>query len=416
MTNGPEATTPSTHLVRRLNAERVLQEVWDGAPVTASDLMAATGLARSTVLALCRELTDRGWLVELDDARAAGAYTKGRPALRYAFRPDAALVVGVDAGQHRVSAAVADLHGRVLAEEVVQVDPASDADARRATVRDAVDAAVARSGRDGGAVAAAVLGVPAPVATGGVPAGERNPFWALMNPGLGDLFALRGWDVVVENDANLAAVAEAEHGDGAAAYAALLVGERIGAGIVLDGALRRGPRGAIGEMRVLDLVAGVGSSDGLGALARDEARRLLDSGEASGDDSDDGVGAAGSALADVPRDLLDAEHVLAAAAAGDALAQQVVDGLADRLARICAVLSGLLDLDRVIVTGAMAPALGPMVDRARGLLPDHLHAPAVEVVVSDLGPDVVRSGALRLAVEHVRARALDQDLPARVSV
>ncbi|MCZ2261821.1 MULTISPECIES: ROK family transcriptional regulator [unclassified Isoptericola] len=401
MTNGPEgATTPSTHLVRRLNAERVLQEVWDGEPVTASDLMAATGLARSTVLALCRELMDRGWLVALDDARAAGAYTKGRPALRYAFRPDAALVVGVDAGQHRVSAAVADLHGRVLAEEAVRVDPASDADARRATVRDAVDAAVARSGRDGRAVVAAVLGVPAPVGTGDVPAGARNPFWALMNPGLGDLFASRGWDVVVENDANLAAVAETEHGDGAAAYAALLVGERIGAGIVLDGALRRGPRGAIGEMRILDLVVGVGSSDGLGALARDEAGRLLDAGRA------------GSVLADVPRQRLDAEHVLAAADAGDAVAREVADGLADRLARVCAVLSGLLDLDRVIVTGAMAPALGPVVERARALLPDHLHDPAVEVVLSDLGPDVVRTGAVRLAVERVRSHALDRDLPA----
>jgi len=363
--------------------------------------MAATGLARSTVLALCRELTDRGWLVELDDARAAGAYTKGRPALRYAFRPDAALVVGVDAGQHRVSAAVADLHGRVLAEEAVQVDPASDADARRATVRAAVDAAVARSGRGEREVVAAVLGVPAPVGTTGVPAGERNPFWARMNPGLDDLFAARGWDTVVENDANLAAVAEAEHGDGVAAYAALLVGERIGAGIVLDGTLRRGPRGAIGEMRILDMVEGVGSSDGLGALARDEARRLLRRPES-----------AGSALADVPLDRLDAEHVLAAAAAGDAVGTQVRDALADRLARVCAVLSGLLDLDRVIVTGAMAPALGPVVERARALLPAHLHDPAVEVVVSDLGPDVVRTGAVRLAVDHVRARALDRDLPA----
>ncbi|SKC56382.1 ROK family transcriptional regulator [Krasilnikoviella flava] len=401
MTHGAEATTPSTHLVRRLNAERVLQEVWDGEPVTASALMAATGLARSTVLALCRELTDRGWLVELDDARAAGAYTKGRPALRYAFRPDAALVVGVDAGQHRVSAAVADLHGRVVAEESVHLDPGSDAAARRASVLDAVGVAVARAGRTDREVVAAVLGVPAPVGTTGVPAGERNPFWALMNPGLEDLFADRGWDTVVENDANLAAVAEAEHGDGAAAYAALLVGERFGAGIVLDGTLRRGPRGAIGEMRILDLVEGVGRSDGLGALARDEARRRLDAGRA-----------AGSVLADVPRDRLDAEHVLAAAGAGDAVAGEVVDGLADRLARVCAVLSGLLDLDRVIVTGAMAPALGPVVERARALLPDHLHDPSVEVVVSDLGPDVVRTGAVRLAVEHVRSRALDRDLPA----
>ena len=68
-------------------------------------------------------------------------------------------------------------------------------------------------------------------------------------------------------------------------------------------------------------------------------------------------------------------------------------------------------LDRVIVTGAMAPALGPVVERARALLPDHLHDPAVEVVLSDLGPDVVRTGAVRLAVERVRAHALDRDLP-----
>ncbi|MEN5074298.1 ROK family transcriptional regulator [Isoptericola cucumis] len=399
MTNGAEASTPSTNLLRRLNAERVLQEVWDGEPVTASALMAATGLARSTVLTLCRTLTDRGWLTELDDARAAGAYTKGRPALRYAFRPDAALVVGVDAGQHRVSAAVADLHGRVLASRAVHLDPESGADARRAAVLGAVDEALADTGRGDDAVAAVVVGVPAPVATTGVPAGERNPFWALMNPGLGDLFAPRGWETVVENDANLAAVAEAEHAGGSPAYAALLVGERLGAGVVLDGELRRGPRGAIGELRILDLVRGVGSSDGLGAQAREEARAAVADGEAEG-----------SPLAAVDPHLLDAEHVLAAAAAGDAVARRICAGLADRLARVCVVLAGLLDLDRVVVTGAMAPSLGPVVEHARTLLPAHLHDPALEVVISDLGPDVVRTGAVRQAVGLVRAHALDREL------
>ena len=399
MTHGQEAATPSTHLVRRLNAERVLQAVWDGEPVTASDLMATTGLARSTVLALCRTLTDRGWLTELDDARAAGAYSKGRPALRYAFRPDAALVVGVDAGQHRVSAAVADLHGVVVAEQAVLLDPESDADARRAAVVRTVERALAATGRDDAAVAAVVIGVPAPGGAWDSAAGHRNPFWALMNPHLADVFAPRAWDVVVENDANLAAVAESEHAGAAAAYAALLVGERLGAGVVLDGALRRGPRGEIGELRILDMVEGVGTSEGLGSLARDEARRLVTGGRA-----------AGSVLATVDPDRLDAADVLAAAAAGDAVARKICERLADRLARVCAVLGGLLDLDKVIVTGAMAPALGPVVDRARGLLGVHLHDPGLEVMISDLGPDVVRAGAVRLAVDHVRAHALDRDL------
>jgi predicted NBD/HSP70 family sugar kinase len=264
-----------------------------------------------------------------------------------------------------------------------------------------VDEAVARTGRGDDAVVAAVLGVPAPVETTDAAAGERNPFWAVMNPGLHDLFADRGWDVVVENDANLAAVAELEHAGDADGYAALLVGERFGAGIVLDRELRRGPRGAIGELRILDLVTGVGSSDGLGAQARDEARRLVASGKALG-----------SELARVELEDLHAEQVLAAAAAGDAVALRVCEHLADRLARVCAVLAGLLDLDRVVVTGAMAPALEPVVERARMLLAAHLHDPALEVVVSDVGPEVVRAGAVRHAIDHVRAHALDRDLAA----
>jgi hypothetical protein len=101
MTNGV-ATASSTNLLRRLNAERVLREVWDGEPVTASALMGATGLSRSTVLALCRELADRGHRVEPARVQwmAAAEAADGQPAsLQHAEAAD---------GLHRVLRATGD--------------------------------------------------------------------------------------------------------------------------------------------------------------------------------------------------------------------------------------------------------------------------------------------------------------------
>ena len=99
---------------RRTSAETLLAHAFDAGAFTATEAIDATGLTRSTVLAACEELVRLGWLHELDDARAAGEYRIGRPARRYELDTAAGVVVGVDAGQHRVTAFVADLRGTVL--------------------------------------------------------------------------------------------------------------------------------------------------------------------------------------------------------------------------------------------------------------------------------------------------------------
>src|SRR3954469_21907039 len=99
-----EISGSSPQVLRAINAWRVLEEAWDLGAFTATDVMAATGLTRSTVIGVCDELVDKGWLALLDDARAFGDYRKGRPARRYALRAEAAYVVGVDAGYERMSA------------------------------------------------------------------------------------------------------------------------------------------------------------------------------------------------------------------------------------------------------------------------------------------------------------------------
>lgn len=404
----------SPSLLRRMNAAEVLRHAWSVDAVTASDLIALTGLTRSTVLGVCDDLIDRGWMVSLADARSTGEYRKGRPARRYALARSAGHVVGVDAGQHQLTAVVADLRGDVLARAVRRIDPGGSADDRRRIVSALVDDALASASLADDDVLAVTVGVPAPTdAEGRSPVEAGADFWELMNPDYVGLFAPRGWAVVVENDANLAAVAEAaaasrvdrEAGDdaGAAAtsFVTLLAGERFGAGFVLDGALVRGSRGAAGEMRLLDLVEGVGSADGLGALLRDWARAARELGTVP----------VSSPLRAIPLDELEAPAVLTAADAGDATALRLVERAAERFGRVCAMLSGMLDVDRIVVAGAVAPSIGLLLERTTPWLIRFTHRAAPEVVASTLGDAVVTTGAVERALAHVRGHALELTLP-----
>ncbi|WP_218125023.1 ROK family protein [Glycomyces harbinensis] len=383
---------------RGVNAATVLDRAWDASAFTASDVIAATGLTRSTVIALCDEFVERGWFAELPNARAAGGeYRKGRPARRYELRADAGAVVGVDAGEHCVTAAVADLRGRELARTHTELDP--DGAVQRTAAADAtVERALALAGVPTASVLCIAVGVPAPTdAEGNSPEGEFE-FWSRMNPGFAAHFRERGWLTEVENDANLAALAEGAVGAGAGAssYVTLVSGERFGAGYVVDGHLVRGRRGGAGELRMLKLVEGVGSTHGVGALLRQWALAARS----------EGTAADTSPLMRTAPERLGAEVVFKAAEAGDPVALGLVERLAERLARICAVLGGLLDVERIVFSGAVAASLAPVLRLAAERLGDLTHPPAPELAASTLGGGVVCVGAVTRAVELVRTNAM----------
>ncbi|MHA6622984.1 ROK family transcriptional regulator [Pseudonocardia sp. DLS-67] len=391
----PERTSaPSSRMVREATARLVLDNMWLASPVTGTDLMAATGLSRATVHGVCEELIARGWVREVANQREHGGYHKGRPARRYAFDPLAGLVVGVDAGQHRVDAIVADLRGAELGRhQGLPRAGFADAAERLTAVGDAVTAALADAGAPAERVLAVTVGVPAPVDAAGRTTFRGNPYWELMNPDLAErLHARHGRPAVVDNDANLAALAEGwrGHGRGVRHFVALLAGERLGAGIVEDGRLVRGARGGAGEMRFLGLVSGVGSADGIAKIARERAREAL---------------AEPGARSVLPPDA-DAESVFAAAAAGDRLAAGVVDAIADRMARVIATLASLVDTERVIIAGRVAVSCGPLLATLEDRLARHGDPPP-RVLASALGGDAVMLGAVKRSLDHVREHALD---------
>lgn len=381
------------------SADAVLELAWYSPAFTASDVIEHTALSRSTVIALCDDLTTRGWLRELENTRTAGAqYRMGRPARRYALDPEVGCVIGIDAGAHSVTAIVADLRGEAQAvvHRIADAEQQSAAERVRTITETIAEATAQASAR----VLCVVVAVPAPVdLNGSSPA--TQPFWPLMNPQLVDRLASDDYELIVDNDANLAAVAEGVRGAGqvAASYVTLLAGERMGAGYVVDGRLIRG-RGQAGELHLLTLVEGVESSHGIAAVLRLWAIELRQAGNIPPE----------SVLAAVPVEQLDSEAVFAAASDGDPTALDLLDRAADRLARISALFGGLLDVERIILAGAVAPSLAPLLERSTALLPRYMHSAQPLLVASELGGDVVALGAVSRAVEHVRATALEIDL------
>ncbi len=425
----------SPQLMRRANRQALLQHALGAEAFTAADAMAATGLTRATVLGVCAELEQAGWLEEAP-AERGGAVSRGRPARRFSLRARAGILLAVDAGQHTLAARAADLRGRELAAERLVLEDAPlvgddleagaaaaerrlealrallDRVSARAGARGPVDAAgsggshdaagavdalTAAGAADGRGTAGAprlltVVGVPAPVDAGGrSPSGDAG-YWPAMNPGLVD--AVDG-PVLVENDANLAALAERAHlarsGADADHLAALLMGERFGAGLVVDGRLLRGADGGAGEMRFLETVLGdPRGADGVAALARRWALEALEAGETS------------AALSALPPAELGAKDVFLAARDGDALARAVLERIGDRLARIAMILSSLIAVDTVVVAGAIAEAIDPVLEHAREALPRIGTPPLPQLRASSLGRDVVVRGALELALTRLR--------------
>ncbi|MEU7429914.1 ROK family transcriptional regulator [Streptomyces sioyaensis] len=398
----------STRQIREANLRAVLHHMWDSDPVTGSDLMAATGLTRATVHDVCEDLVRLGWIHELENQREHGGYRMGRPARRYAFRPTAGVVVGVDCGAHRAMATVADLRGQTLARHSCTFSgpehPAKERlDVLGRTIREALEAASPTAEQ----VLAVAVGVPAPVDVDGHTAGTANPFWERMNPDIAEQLAQRhGWTVLVDNDANLAALAEGWRGAGRGAtnFVTLLTGERLGAGIVEGGRLLRGARGRAGEMGFLDLVEGVGSTSGLAGLARDWAREAVRDPQAHPT----------SSLRKLDPQDIDAQAVFAAAAAADPLAEEVVDRLGARFARVVSVLAVLLGVERIVLAGALAGSYTGVLQIIERDLPLYVNPPLPTVVASALGGDAVSVGAVRQALDHVFEHALEIELPGSV--
>jgi predicted NBD/HSP70 family sugar kinase len=243
----PERGRPGTpSLLRELNDRAALDLLLGGELLTRSQISEYTGVSKVTVSQMLTRLEERG-LVAIAGEQAGN---RGPSAALYSVVPSSAYVAGLYVESDLVSAAVADVTGRRVAE--LSVNP-NGTDDPVAIVRGAVEQACARAGVEIGRLSALVIGSPGVVdpRTGDPRLAVNLPAWHD-----GALDALRGaWHkpVVIENDVNLAAMAERAAGAAAGADDFVLVWLGVGLGLatILGGQLHRGTAGAAGEIGYL---------------------------------------------------------------------------------------------------------------------------------------------------------------------
>lgn len=383
----------------RASVSAVLDFAWTGGEFTATEVMAGTSLTRSTAIDAIDTLVSAQVLRELPNARAAGSYRSGRPARRFVLAPDLGVVIGVDAGDTHLTVTVADVLDRTLVHHRTALDPTQSGRARRNTILGQMARALEEADAERDDILAICVGVAAPVNRDGISPPHPDGFWERTNPGLAA--ALSDWAHVVEikNDAQLAAIAEGSSGAavGCRDYVALLASERFGGGVVVDGHVLHGAHGGVGEGVVFDHIIGVGSAVGLRYALQDQVRAAVESGEIAHDTA---IGR----LADAEQ--VDPRVVLMAAASGDADALLAAARVGETLARVVGVLGSMYDPARVVVCGAVAESIEPVLAAAREVLPAQLHLPAPEILASTLGAEVVSIGAVTTARRAARERAV----------
>ncbi|MFI8931030.1 ROK family transcriptional regulator [Streptomyces sp. NPDC053474] len=360
-------------LLRRINSSVVLHALRAADFATLTEITRATGLSRPTVEGVVEGLIEAGLVVETDVDDGA-ARRQGRPARKFRFRAEAGHLLGLEIGPHRVAAVLSDLHGKILGTAAKDVSETASADERLERLRGAVADLLRRAGVARGSLRAVGVGSPGIVeADGSVRLSTALPGWTGLP--LGErLRRSFKCPVLVENDANAAAVAE--HWKGAATKSDdvvfVLAGLSPGAGSLIGGRLHRGYGGAAGEIGALHL---------LGREVKPET--LL-------------------STTDEPLHPLDEQavaEVFAHAREGDERALAAVDRFIRRLVHDVAALVLALDPELVVV-GGWAAGLDGVLDPLRRELARYCLRPP-RVALSMLGEAAVATGALRLALDHV---------------
>lgn len=308
--------------------------------------------------------------------------------------------IGLDIGGTKIAGGVVDESGEVLAELVERTPEESDAAAVAPILLDLV----ARLRAEYDDVAAIGVGAAGIVEW---PAGRM--VWAPNNayqdwPVREQLEAATGLPVVVDNDANVAALAEARLGERRNHDLVLItVGTGIGGGLVLGGQIYRGPTGRGAELGHIVLnpdgpECGCGNHGCFEAYASGTALTRMGR-EAAGDDPEGLIARLGAEQGEVT-----GRTVAAAAAQGDAVARGLFERLGRWLGVGIASLANIFELEVVAVGGGLVETGDLLLEPARRAAKEFAYAPTARrtapIVPATSGSDAGMVGAALLALEE----------------
>jgi glucokinase-like ROK family protein len=233
-------------LVRDINLSSVLRYLQSRTPLSRAQIAAMTGLNKSTVSSLVEELIERGLVHEIG-LNSTGA---GRPSTLLELNPQAGIIIGTELGVDFYSVIMTDFVGQMIWRCQQESDPTAGQVTALSQLLQLLDEAI-EIGRDRGARLLGI-GVSTPGTVNvesGMLAFAPNLQWRHV-PMQQIVSEHTGLPVIVDNDANAAALGE--HLFGVACHANnfifIFAGVGIGGGLFLNGELYRGASGFAGEI------------------------------------------------------------------------------------------------------------------------------------------------------------------------
>jgi len=220
----------------------VLNYVREREPISRADIARETNLQRSTISSIVEDLTTEGLVEEVGEGESTG----GRRPTMLRLRTKEAIAIGVAITPTRTTVATSDLAGRVVEQK--EFLTAADSDE---TLEQIIDLVQELTRRNNGSIEAVGVSLPGLVdpATGSA---VYIPYFPWRDIPVSRVISTAvGLPVVIDNDANAVALAELWFGrpevSDARDFILVLVAEGVGTGIIFDGQVYRGQRGAAGE-------------------------------------------------------------------------------------------------------------------------------------------------------------------------
>jgi predicted NBD/HSP70 family sugar kinase len=373
----------STGSVRVANERAVYDLLCHGDGLSARELAEAAGLSKPTVGIALSELEQLGLVDQVGRRRGS----TGRAPRIYRLRSAAGGALAIDVGRSWVRGARVDLAGRVLQRTELEADGRSAEALVDQILRLADDLS---AGADDALISHTILGSPGvyDAAADLIRLAPNLPGWETTSV----LTRLRGalpGELVVENDINLAALAELDHldtrPDGPHTFVLVSVGTGLGMGIVSQGRLLRGARGAAGEISYLPADPSSTTSTRLEELT--------------------GSASIVRAAREAGLEAESAEAVFDAARRGSPQAQAVVEAEAERLSLALAAVVAVLDPPLIILGGGVGRNGDLLLGPVRADLGRRLPLPPPEIRISRLGVDAPLQGALADGLARCRHTA-----------
>ncbi len=382
-------------LIKEINRNLALNLIKSRGPISRTEIARLSGLSPATVSGITAEFIASGLVHEM----AEGESTGGRRPVLLRLNHRAGFVVGIKLMEQAVISALTDLDAQVLHHRITPLTTVHSAgqpvnpEAILPVMIQAIEQTIAESQVE----RRRLLGIG--VGLAGLVDGEAgicrySPFFGWRDVPIAEPIAAHfGLPVYLENDVNTLTIAEQwfGYGHGVDHFVVVTVGRGVGAGIVANGQFYRGTLGGAGEVGHITLQQGgplcdCGKRGCLEALASDpaivrEARAAIGRGEPT-------------ALAQV--EPLTLEAVLAAAEAGDGLAQRLLADAGRWLGIGIAALVNILNPELIIVGGEGVCAgewrFGPMREAVRAYAFNSL-ADRLKIVVEPSGDETWARGA-----------------------